>query len=184
MILDDLDKAKASRKGGFFVLDKRRLRDFLECLSRKTVMLSAFSRISQSINVVYRLRICHLLANRLMISNSIGKNIYAKINHGRLACSNLDVSLDRASKSFMLASSILRLCMALLTKTSNMAIVVAAAQTIAIHIDWLLCRTKKNETILAIQRTIGVVMFILLGYDQAISLENCQAVQFLRMNRL
>lgn len=44
-----------------------------------------------------------------------------------------------------------------------MAIEVANKHTIAINMDWLLCKTRKNEAILDIQRAI-VDMFIQLGY--------------------
>ena len=101
---------------------------------------------------------------RSRISNNIGKNIYERISHGRLAFSNLNISLDMAFMSLESGLSILRLCMALDIRTSVVNMTVDSTHIHAIHIDWLMSRTRINESILAIQRAMAVVVeFICIG---------------------
>lgn len=101
---------------------------------------------------------------RSRISNNIGKNIYERISHGRLACSNLNTSFNIASMSFESGLSILRLCMALVIRASVVNMIVDNRHMHAIHKDWLMSRTRINEIILAIQRTIDLVVgFICIG---------------------
>ena len=69
-----------------------------------------------------------------------------------------------ASMSFESGLSILRLCMALVIRTSVVNMIVDSRHMHAIHKDWLMSRTRMNEIILAIKRAMDVfVEFIYTG---------------------